>query len=1282
MKTLYFSLLFILTAFSSQAQNIGNYVFAAGNSSYTNETGTAITLSSGNWNDGYANSVDMGFDFWFMGTRYSHAGISTNGWISLGMGNTAIANAAPANSFSASNPNVTRPIIAPLWDDLDFTESMGTISYSTSGAMPNRVFTVEWKNAEWGANTDGPVISFRVKLFETSGKIVYHYLQGNTTVSGASASIGIGGSSNTIFQTINNSSTNPSSSTSISTNNINTLPANGQIYSFTPPVLPAPSNITFTNVTINSMTVNWTDNSSAETGYAIYMSSDNVNFYYSTRVNANVNNINIGGLFTGTAYYYRIYTISEGSFSTAASANRSTLSGTMSGTYTIPGNYPTINAAVNAVLANGVSAKLVFELQSNYTGAGETYPINIPATLGNTSDKTITLRPAANVSSVSISGSSTTSIITFNGARYFNIDGRPGGTGNTKALKIYNTYIPPAQPGQSLAISFVNEACNDTIRYCDVSSEGFSVISVGGSTAGAGNSNNSIEYCLLRGGLSGNTSDIFVSGGTSGKQNNSNTIAFNEFYDFAPQSQSFSPFTGTSVINIGAFCTDYRINNNHIYQPQSATSFSNNYYQIGILFANSSGTITIRNNYIGGSAPSCGGSPWEFGPSSAYNAIVGVKATCSNAEPSLVEGNTVTNFILATAGSTYGPTGTLHTSGISVSGMCKIKNNIIGSTSATGSISIPLASQSNGMLLSVFGIDAGTCLDSVTNNTVSGFKITSTSNRTITFTGILSGSQAITGNLVGSAITTNSIWINSSLSQNNLTGISGNGNITGNTVANLTNMCTQYGPTSGIQTSNGNITGNTVYKLKSHTTGQDGLSGIYIQNSSTNIKVNRNTIHSLSSVAGTEMNGIFLSNFNNGVAEVSQNNIHSFECAASSGYIISGMRVSGNTNINNNMIRLGLNPDGSSLTTSCEIYGIYNQGGGSGEKRIVHNSIYIGGSGVSTGTANTSCFQNISASAASVAFYNNVLCNARSNASTGGTHHLMNVYDMASDHNVFYTYGAPFAIRAFNNIYTTFNAYKTARSKDLNSSESDPKFVSPTGNATNVDLHIQALTPTWVEGHGNNAYSTLVDFDGQTRTNPTDIGADAGNFTGVPVRWLSFDAKVAEQDVILTWKTASEKNNKLFEVERSFDGVHFETGGPVKGNGNTNNISTYQFKDVNAMQSISDRIYYRLKQVDFDGAFEYSAVRIIDRNLQHNEATIQVYPNPFTDQITINTGNYTGTCVIRISDSFGRLVGEHSLMADRKEDKLLIRTATFTSGLYFIKITDENGFEKTVKLVK
>ena len=95
----------------------------------------------------------------------------------------------------------------------------------------------------------------------------------------------------------------------------------------------------------------------------------------------------------------------------------------------------------------------------------------------------------------------------------------------------------------------------------------------------------------------------------------------------------------------------------------------------------------------------------------------------------------------------------------------------------------------------------------------------------------------------------------------------------------------------------------------------------------------------------------------------------------------------------------------------------------------------------------------------------------------------------------------------------------------------------------------------------------------------------------LPVEMLYFNAKIDGTDAILEWATASELNNDRFEVERSLDGINYEYIGEVEGNGTTDLQVVYQFIDIAPRQGLN---YYRLKQVDYDGAFEYSDVTFAD----------------------------------------------------------------------------------------
>jgi hypothetical protein len=115
----------------------------------------------------------------------------------------------------------------------------------------------------------------------------------------------------------------------------------------------------------------------------------------------------------------------------------------------------------------------------------------------------------------------------------------------------------------------------------------------------------------------------------------------------------------------------------------------------------------------------------------------------------------------------------------------------------------------------------------------------------------------------------------------------------------------------------------------------------------------------------------------------------------------------------------------------------------------------------------------------------------------------------------------------------------------------------------------------------------------------------------VPVEFLSFDAKRVNEKVNLTWVTASEINNSHFEVERSVDNNRFEQIGTVKGNGTTSMMNTYSMVDniKTIINSNAKTVYYRLKQIDYDGEFAYTDVRTVElSNLDALELT--VYPNP------------------------------------------------------------------------
>lgn len=110
----------------------------------------------------------------------------------------------------------------------------------------------------------------------------------------------------------------------------------------------------------------------------------------------------------------------------------------------------------------------------------------------------------------------------------------------------------------------------------------------------------------------------------------------------------------------------------------------------------------------------------------------------------------------------------------------------------------------------------------------------------------------------------------------------------------------------------------------------------------------------------------------------------------------------------------------------------------------------------------------------------------------------------------------------------------------------------------------------------------------------------------LPVVLIHFDVVKNTNENVLTWSTSQETGNKLFEIERAHDGMNFEIIGSIQGNGTTSSVSKYNFSDKSANTFLP--AYYRLKQIDLNNQFEYSAVVFL--NGAETGKTLSIFPNP------------------------------------------------------------------------
>lgn len=173
----------------------------------------------------------------------------------------------------------------------------------------------------------------------------------------------------------------------------------------------------------------------------------------------------------------------------------------------------------------------------------------------------------------------------------------------------------------------------------------------------------------------------------------------------------------------------------------------------------------------------------------------------------------------------------------------------------------------------------------------------------------------------------------------------------------------------------------------------------------------------------------------------------------------------------------------------------------------------------------------------------------------------------------------------------------------------------------------------------------------------------------LPITLTSFTGKETNNSILLNWITASEKNNKNFEILRSTDGKSFKNIGTVDGAGDSDTQKDYSFTDANPFGGTN---YYQLKQIDFDGKNSNSA--IIAVNTKIATAQLSVYAEASTVNIKITSPNETAG-KIALFDITGRKLREQSILLNKGYNVLQLNE-TLSPGLHFINLTTDGEVVK------
>ncbi|MBK6912548.1 MAG: T9SS type A sorting domain-containing protein [Ignavibacteriales bacterium] len=230
-----------------------------------------------------------------------------------------------------------------------------------------------------------------------------------------------------------------------------------------------------------------------------------------------------------------------------------------------------------------------------------------------------------------------------------------------------------------------------------------------------------------------------------------------------------------------------------------------------------------------------------------------------------------------------------------------------------------------------------------------------------------------------------------------------------------------------------------------------------------------------------------------------------------------------------------------------------------------------------------------------------------------------------------------------------------------------------------VSIHTWAWT-AGATGSGGQLQLAGNDFFGATAQDQMYV--DDYTFVdlnAVPVELTSFNANAFEDNVELSWITATEINNQMFEIERKSADGQFRTIGYMNGHGTTTEQQTYSYVD---QKLVSGKYIYRLKQIDFDGRFEYSNEVEVEVLGPVEYSLDQNYPNPFNPSTSIKYSvAQDGFVTLDVFNLLGEKVASlinSNVKAGRYE--LTFDASQLASGIYVYKIVAGN-FTSSKKMI-
>lgn len=657
-------------------------------------------------------------------------------------------------------------------------------------------------------------------------------------------------------------------------------------------------------------------------------------------------------------------------------------------------------------------------------------------------------------------------------------------------------YLTIRNTGTGPAVFVSDDAVSVSLRFLIIESSNTSnasgTVEVGGGSD-SGNDDLVIDYCDIKdAGGSLPWCAINLEGEFPDGTNNNIRISNNYIYNFYANGVN-----GGLGINLGNYNSAVTIIGNSFYQSADR-SIAGSHSYTAIRISTTGNSINVVNNFIGGTAPDCGGSVTTF--SATAGAGGAILANLIDIDEtgftglSLVSGNTIKNISTSSVSSTGASQGAL--TGITVRrGLVDVRDNIIGD--ATGGLTVNYNSTSNPSGGRISGIEF---LSDVSGTGIQGvIEGNSIDNLVLNSTGATaSATSEVSGIYIDQQTGADPIVV-----KNNLIGNLGGvvRMTTNNTSANVLN-------TVGINIFRASVSvildRNKIANISSQGLNTNSFARGISSTSSASLQAVSNLIFNISSAANNTANtgataGVFVDDTDRGIPSlsISKNTIYNLSNSNAVrvvGVLIGAITDGVNPRVENNMITLG-----NSLASNTPFLGIYNQTNNTGTTQVYANSVVITGAGAGGNTSMTSAFLRESTTVFELRA--NILFNNRSG---GGTHHALFSTTTAagiSNYNLLYTAVAG-NLTNVGGAARNFATWQGVSGQDANSVNVDisSKFISiPNGNLRipddNTTLVLDNIVDKGSASVGTNPVSD--DVDKAHRSNFTDIGASE-----VLVTWL------------------------------------------------------------------------------------------------------------------------------------------------------------------------------------